>query len=546
MKYLSGNTVFIAALGIILCAATFIMPPCPVWITDNGSKYMIMRSFDENGTTALHHKAPECAPTGGFHIQHHKGELRSFYPEYYPVICSLFYSKSCERGAAFPAIAATLFCAYLMLKWTKKKSLAALLVCGTPLLFYSFVLWEMTISCAAVFGAVYLGIRKKQWTAAGTVAGISVIFREEAYFVIFALTAAMLIFKEYKNALRLLCGAACGIIPVWVWQYVEFGHILGLHGNVYIQGTGEQSSAGILWNYFHHLLRGEPTGRKFEILYIMIPAAIMLISNFGRTAILKAAGIFTALAASVILLLRYTQSGSFCYAAACSTGVFAALPLSWFYFTNIGKLLTSQAKNYRILAAFVLIYILTVPAVLTRGDVGLIWSARHFMVLLPFFVILSAKSIKFFQFRKMQSMRFLPAAVAVFAILQQFAGVYSCAAVAKESFELETTIRQTGCKAVASDVFYLPEMTPRLWFECDLYDLSQPEKIERLTKILPEEMLLILSPQPQFRRIGDSNLRYLLNFYNIPAPPVHFKKPRGSGFIDLFIFKLERKGISSR
>ena len=224
--------------------------------------------------------------------------------------------------------------------------------------------------------------------------------------------------------------------------------------------------------------------------------------------------------------------------------MFAALPLSWFYFANIGKLLTRQAKNYRILAAFILIYILTVPAVLTRGDVGLIWSARHFMVLLPFIIITSAKSIKFFSFDKTPSMRFLPAAVAIFAVIQQFAGVYSCAAVANECFELENSIRKTGCKAVASDVFYLPEMTPRLWFECDFYDLSEPEKIEKLTKILPDKMVLMVSPQPQFRRIADSNLRYLLNFYDIPEPPVHFKKERGTGFIDLLILKLVRKGSS--
>ena len=168
------------------------------------------------------------------------------------------------------------------------------------------------------------------------------------------------------------------------------------------------------------------------------------------------------------------------------------------------------------------------------------------MVLLPFVIICSAKSIKFFKFEKMQSLRFLPAAVAAFAVLQQFAGVYSCAAVAKESAALENTIRQTGCKNVASDVFYLPEMTPRLWFECDFYDLSAPEKIEKLISAPPEQLVLILSPMPQFRRIADSNLNYLLKFYNIPAPPIHFKQARGSGFIDLFILKIEKKKSISK
>ncbi len=541
MKRPDNNTLFIAALGVFLCAATFIMPPCPVWITDNGSKYLIMRTFDETGSTALQHKDPRCAPTGGFHIRHHNGQLRSFYPEYYPVLCSLFYSKNCERAAAIPAIAATIFCAYLMLKWTKKKLLAALLVCGTPVLFYSFILWEMTLSCAAIFAAVYLALKKRKWVLGGAVAGLSIIFREEAYFAIFALCTALFIFKERKNSLLFLGGSVAAILPVWLWQYIEYGHILGIHGLVYIQGTGEQSTAGILWNYFHHLLRGEPTGRRFETLFIIIPTAVMLFSNFDKSGKSKAIGIFAALAGSVILLLRYTRSGSFSYAAACSTGVFAALPLSWFYFTNIRNLLMRQAKIYRITALFILIYILTVPAVLTRGDVGLIWSARHFMVLLPFIIICGAKSLKFFKFEKQQSLRFIPAAVAVFAVVQQFAGVYSCAVVANECATLENTIRQTGCRSVASDVFYLPEMTPRLWFECDFYDLSAPEKIEKLLQQLPEELVLILSPQPQFRRIADSNLNYLLKFYNIPKPPVHFKQARGSGFIDLFILKIEKK-----
>ena len=89
-------------------------------------------------------------------------------------------------------------------------------------------------------------------------------------------------------------------------------------------------------------------------------------------------------------------------------------------------------------------------------------------------------------------------------------------------------------------------MTPRLWFECDLYDLSTPEKIEILCRKLPEKLTLILSPQPQFRRIADSNLRYLLSFYDIPAPPVHFKKQRGTGFIDLLILRIEKKKSSSK
>jgi hypothetical protein len=190
---------------------------------------------------------------------------------------------------------------------------------------------------------------------------------------------------------------------------------------------------------------------------------------------------------------------------------------------------------------FVLSALLTVPAVLTRSDVGLIWSARHFMFLMPALVILSGKSLKNFTAFSGRKNLILPSLLAAFAILQQLTGIYSLYAVSNECRSLENTVRQMQTAVIASDVFYLPEMTPRLWFECDFYDLSAPEKIEKLLQQLPEELVLILSPQPQFRRIADSNLNYLLKFYNIPKPPVHFKQARGSGFIDLFILKIEKK-----
>ncbi|MBO5899782.1 MAG: hypothetical protein J6Q80_03525, partial [Lentisphaeria bacterium] len=148
MRFENGNWIFLAVTAAVLLAGVAVFPPCPVWITDNGSKYIIMRNFERSGSVALRHALPDCAPEGGFHIQRHKGELRSFYPEYYPVLCSLFYSEKSERAAAVPAVFGTLLCAYIMLKWFRSRYLAFLLVAGTALLFYTFTLWEMTLSCA--------------------------------------------------------------------------------------------------------------------------------------------------------------------------------------------------------------------------------------------------------------------------------------------------------------------------------------------------------------------------------------------------------------
>ena len=114
--------------------------------------------------------------------------------------------------------------------------------------------------------------------------------------------------------------------------------------------------------------------------------------------------------------------------------------MGWFFFSDIRNALTRQTKIYLILALFVLVYIVTVPAVLTRGDVGLIWSARHFMVLIPALVILSAKSVKNIDLPTARET--LPAVAALLALGQQLAGVYSLRQISNECRELENTIRE--------------------------------------------------------------------------------------------------------
>lgn len=540
MKFERSALIFFAALAAALGVSLYILAPCPVWITDNGNKYIIMRNYAAYGTAALRHAEPELAPTGDFHIQHHEKQLRSFYPEFYPVLCSFFYLAGGECAAALPAILGTLVCAFTVFLWTKNKLLAAVTVLCTALLFYSFVLWEMTLSCAVVTCALYLLLKKRHAFFAGLLIGLGLFLREESYFAAAALGFALLIFKEYKALAYFAAGTVCGVLPVWIYNYVEFGNILGLHGKVYLAGTGIQSVAGIAWNYFHHLLRGEPTGRNLEILYTIVPAILMIISSFKRKTKLRAIALTFASAGAAILLLRYIRLSGYSYAAACSTGVFAALPVGWFFFSDIRNALTRQAKIYRILALFVLVYIVTVPAVLTRGDVGLIWSARHFMVLIPALVILSAKSVKNIDLPTARET--LPAVAALLALGQQLAGVYSLRQISNECRELENVIRQMKTPIVASDVFYLPEMTPRLWFENLMLDISKSSNVEKISQSAPGEMLLVISPNPQFRRIGDNNMSYLLKNYDIPAAPVHFKKSSGTGFIDLFIFKLIRKG----
>ena len=84
------RTAFTAALLTlgVLALISLAFQQLPLWITDNGNKYIVMRNFAEHGTTAIKHPAPEFFPDGNFHFVRHRGKIRSFYPEYYPVLAS--------------------------------------------------------------------------------------------------------------------------------------------------------------------------------------------------------------------------------------------------------------------------------------------------------------------------------------------------------------------------------------------------------------------------------------------------------------------------
>ena len=77
------------ASAVILAVASAYLPAAPVWITDVGNKYIIMRNFAETGKLESRHHVPGTFPTGGFHFQKTEKGYRSFYPEQFPVLNSL-------------------------------------------------------------------------------------------------------------------------------------------------------------------------------------------------------------------------------------------------------------------------------------------------------------------------------------------------------------------------------------------------------------------------------------------------------------------------
>ena len=113
--------------------------------------------------------------------------------------------------------------------------------------------------------------------------------------------------------------------------------------------------------------------------------------------------------------------------------------------------------------------------------------------------------------------------------------------VAAESAEFERTVNSLPEKTVVTDVFFLPEQTPHLFFDKDVFQLDRDNAgklLEFLRRDGRRDFVLILSPR--FRRVGNEQLAQLLNASEVDEP-IPFRRPAGSGFMDLLIVRCRLK-----
>ena len=229
-------------VAIVLLAAlpALLLPAGAGWITDNGNKYIIMRSLAEHGSTAIAAPAAELDPEGkffpdgGFHFRRFDGAMRSIYPEYFPALSLPFYRLFGERGVlVLPALGA-MAAALLFGAWRRRMAAGLILLAGTPLLFYGGTFWEMAPSVLFALTAVMLAVRRKLFLA-GLVLGAGLILREEMYFLAAALGAGVLFAepRRWRGVFRFAIGFLVAALPLLFWQYHCYGHVLGLHGALY-------------------------------------------------------------------------------------------------------------------------------------------------------------------------------------------------------------------------------------------------------------------------------------------------------------------------
>ena len=538
--------ILVFAAGSLLIAG-LLLPALPLFITDNGNKYMIMRDFAESATLSMDHVLPALFPRGGFHFQSlPDGRINSFHSWVLPVISSFFYRAGGENAALLPVWLSGLGIFLLLTKNKKERFAAWALLLTTPVWLYSLMLWEMVPSTLAVLAAFVL-LKKRQMPGAGIILGLGIWFREEVYILSGIIGLLILCRRQWKDAILLASGGLLSLLPLWLTNFFIYGHILGLHGATYALNNRTEFSLneeifGIFFNFYQHLLRFETLSPQKTLLFSLIGTAALLLPGLLKNTRIKLAGLAVFGIIDLVFIWNIFHSPSPLFTCGLTMSLFFSLPLASGYFINLRQLFQDKNKYIRFMTQAVTIYIFAVPPLLTRFDIGLTFGARHYMCIMPLMMILSFRGFAQMacpvKVKQLFLMLFTAAGIAL-----QIWGFKVLYLASNHSAELEKYIASHPEKIVVTDVFFLPEQAPRIFFDKTCLEVTTEKQLEILLNYLNknriEEFILILSRENNFRRIDNNTLGKILNLYPPTAPPTEADAAPG---MPLFIVRC-RKAI---
>ena len=520
--------IFILTAVLLLYKA---LPSNPIWITDNGNKYIITRTIAEYGSANIRHILPELFPRGGFHFHVlNDGMIRSFHSELLPALTAPFYRIAGDISLHFLPLAATLGM-LLVIGFRLKKPL---LLCGilfsTPIFFYSLLCWEMTPSIFFSVAAALL-LLDKRGIQSGAVIAIGIWFREELYFLAFAMFCALLIRREWKTALRFALSCAALTAVYWGINHLSSGHILGLHGKYYALNNRTAGNnifeeiKGVIFNFYQHLIRFETMPGKISLPLALSGAAGLLAAGSQRKynsfpTIKKIALGWYIITEIILAAALWTKCNEPLYTSALTMGLIAATPIAAGFMLNWRALLLSHHRGISLISTALVIYILLVPPFLTRFDIGLTWGARHFFCIMAMLAVLSFHALRMnFPNRVHRSTVWIMLMIS--ALLMQLWAVTALIKVSNSAAEFQQKISALPEQTVLTDIFFIPEQTPELLFEKDILEITDRRQLETALEHLrssgKNSFILMLSQK--FRRIDNESIAYLMQHSQIISEP---------------------------
>lgn len=549
---------FLAVAGFLALQAV-LLPDAPVWITDNGNKIIVTQAIAQDGTSAL--KPPfgekEFFP-GTFHFQQAPdGTVRSVLPDVFPYLQTPIYRAFGDRGWLVLPILGVLATMWFFLATLEaagypgrlRTMLTALALVSAPFLFYGGTVWEMTLGTAFAAAGMYFAV-KKQFFAAGLALGLGVWLREECglILVLGAVTGAIRDWKGMRKwAPGLIAGAAAAGLPLCTMNYWRYGHILGLHGALYYSHNADGAAAWstaslarrVLKGYGMYWFRFEAWGPANWMRFApMIPVALLpfagALRGFART---KRVLLWLGLCGWFAMFAGLLFSRDMIRYAGLNVGLVATCPLfAGFYLTWRDQIASGRTME-RAGAVFAGLYCLVVPAILTQTDIGVIWGARHFLPVAGLLFLLSWRGFERLGLLR-RNHRAQAALTAVAAVLFLLAGEKALFVQAYAADATERALAKASEEVIVTDVFFLPEMTPRLARERTILMIEEDSDIPEAIRVLRangvKRFSLVLSAStPYFGTITDAGLETLNETPGLHAGTVVKIRPDDRTFLAL-------------
>jgi hypothetical protein len=546
----------ITLTAFLLCAAVYLalawaLPHNAFWTTDCGNKFIVLQNIAARGSANIAYPAADIDPAGDFfpradfHFLKHNGEMRPFFPVWFPAVSALFYKLFglagiyimplvCGLGAA--ALAGLI--AAKLRPEAKLAPAAAMLICAfcSPVLFYSLEFWEQTPAVFLAALALWLILRRdtaRLALAAGLAAGASLWLREEAYIFCAAVFIALFVLGRAKRAFHFAAGALTAALPLWTLNIIYDGHPLGLHWTRYNEHIGKAAQSGTdiifhkLGNFFVLLFSfdtpGIGGGRALMFLLAAPFFAALVLGFFrggtGRVLFVKTAALLLCCVSSAVAAWSFFADENPVFDSLMTQALFLDCPFAAIFLLRWREAFFSRSESVRFLALVCLLSAAGVCLGVNRGDPGIFWGPRFFLFIFP---ALAALSVRLLSDTGGESAapgmrKTLSAAGFFLFIVSAFIQAQGVRTLFEKKAVSAGMLGALGAlppdTVVISDVFWLPEEAAALFYRLRFMAPSAAGDVDKIAAALKKagvkEFTLVLSPH--YRTASNEELSRLLD-----------------------------------
>lgn len=547
-----------ALLGLFYLGILFRLPPGGVWINDNGCRLIQMRAIAQSHWTRLDLPWPgekydphlTCFPIPTPFAFFREGRVHATFSLPYAVVGSFIEPWGGVRGVSgLSALCGWLLCGAVGLiahraSPERSKGPAAVLATiltglSSPILFYSFTVWEYTPATLLLLaGFLLLGrgeIRQPVWAVivAGLLTALAVWLRDDFLLGVgaFLLTALGMGVLRLRRAAVFCLAFAAGMAPLALWLWHSQGSPFGLHVGVSqalvdpFAPPAPETSAGLFapllrWiaergRVFHSLvMKISPveaiTGRVVTLAgYFLLAGGLIFLS--GRRSdrarwplAILLWGWLLVYGIKLLQLLREPQIINFLYYGDgllfCSAFmVLAACRADGADGDPLGADRTAERRRLWVawsVAVFAAAYILVCPEIHTRG---LHWGGRYLLPAYPLAIAAAAPIIVGVLRRGGVGAHRIPLLLLILvATMGEFVGLRMLESRKRFNGEVNRLVRAVPVDAVVTDAGFLAQHLHEVYLEKPIFLAYVPEQLpailERLRQSGLNSVLLITMP----------------------------------------------------